>query len=95
MTKHHEEIANSTWFLLVGDKILLLALFIFFAPALWALRTFHSGQIVVGALAFATWAGVDAWALWELNRWNYLRLRISVLCTLLGLAAAILGIWSN
>lgn len=95
MTKHHDEIAKSTWFLLVGDKVLLFALFVFFAPAVWALRTFHSGQIVVGAFAFVVWAGVDAWALAELHRRNYLRWHISVPCTLLGLCTAILGVWSN
>lgn len=57
MTKHHDEIANSTWFLLVGDKVLLVALFVFFAPAVWALRTFHAGQTIVGAVAFCAWAG--------------------------------------
>ncbi|MCW5649006.1 MAG: hypothetical protein KIS62_04610 [Ramlibacter sp.] len=95
MTKHHEEIENSTWFFLLGDKVLLLAIIAFFTPAVWALQLFHSGQVFVGSFAFVAWSGFDVWALWELHRRNYLRWRVSIPCTVLGLAAAILAVWNN
>ncbi|MES2950940.1 MAG: hypothetical protein V4858_20590 [Pseudomonadota bacterium] len=93
MTKHHTKVANSTWFLLTGDKILVLAVCVFFAPSVWALRLIHSGQVEIGSAIFVAWAISDGLALWQLHRRNFLRLSVSVPCSLLGVAAALLGVF--
>lgn len=95
MTKHHEEIETSTWFLLVGDKILGLAAMIFLAPSVWALWLVHAGDVLLGSILLVLWTAMDGWALWQLHQRKYLRLAISVPCTLMSVAVAALGIWST
>lgn len=95
MTKNHEDIAESTWFLLVGDKVLLLAVFASLAPFAWALLSIHAGEGLIGSIVFVVWSGLDGWALWELHRRKYLRLLVSLPCTVMGVLAVILGVWST
>jgi hypothetical protein len=64
-----------------------------FAPFLWALQLVHSGRVLLVAALLVAWTALDGWGLWELHRRKYLRLSVSVPCTILGIAAAFLCVW--
>jgi hypothetical protein len=91
--KHHKEIAESTLFALIGDKLLILAVFVFLLPFLFAFQLMHSGHLKTGIALLAIWTFVDGVSLWHFHRRKYLRLLISLPCTLLGIGAAFLAVW--
>ena len=95
MTKNHEELADSTWFTLFGDKVLMLAIFAFFLPTLWAVQLMHSGEIVIGSALLLGCVGLNGLLLWNLDRKKHLRMVVSVPCTLLGLLSIFLFVWGT
>jgi hypothetical protein len=91
--KHHKEIAESSWFALIGDKLLILAVLAFLLPFLFAFQLMHAGHLKMGIFLLAIWTIADGVSLWHFHRHNYLRLLISLPCTLLGVGAAFLIVW--
>lgn len=93
--KNHKELADSTWFMLIGDKLLTLAILALLAPSFWALQLIHSGSFWLGAALLTIWAVTDGLILWALHRHDYLRLLVSLPCTALGVVAAFLFVWQT
>jgi hypothetical protein len=95
MTKNHKKLTDSTWFTLVGDKFLMLGIFAFLAPSMWALNLLHSGQVVIGLALLTGCTGLQGRLLWELDQRKYLRLVVSGPCMLLGLLSIFLFVWQT
>jgi hypothetical protein len=95
MNEKHERISKSWWFMLFGAQVLGFALLALLSPYFFALRWIHSGHEWIGSIAFVTWTFADLTLLFYLNSRNYFRLAVSVPCTLLGIIAASLVVWSK
>lgn len=93
--KHHKEITDSTWFSLFGDKLLVLAIFAFLMPFLGSFLLIRGVHWLLGSAVLIVWTVINGWILWRWHRCEYLRLIISLPCTLLGIAAAALFVWGT
>ncbi len=88
MNHSNNEISDPLWYQLFGYEIFTVVIVALLAPSLWAFQLLHSGHILFGAAIFIAWAALDSWILWALHVKKYLRLIVSIPCTLIGIVAA-------
>jgi hypothetical protein len=91
--KNHKEVAESTWFRLIGEKLLVVVLLALLAPAFRAMELIDAAHYWRGGIILTGWVLVVGGALWALHRQGYLRLIVSLPCALLGLLAAYLAVF--
>jgi hypothetical protein len=84
---------NRWWFVLFGDRIVLMIAALSLAPAIYATWLVHQSKYIAGAAVGIAWLLSDSILLIALHNRRVVRLAISVTCTLAVLGAGSLVVF--
>jgi cbb3-type cytochrome oxidase subunit 1 len=88
-------VEQSSWFMLFGDRIVVLAAFLSLAPAIYAIWLFRESRFWAGAAVGVIWIVLDSILLITLHNRRVVRLVVSICCTLAVVLAAALVVYGR
>ena len=84
-------VTDSLWFMALGDKLLVAAVFACLAPVVYALDLARSGHVQAAVVVGVLWCAAQAAVLWYVHIRRLVRLVVSVPCVLLAVVAVVVG----
>jgi hypothetical protein len=88
-------IEQSWWFMLFGDRIVVLAAFLSLAPAIYAIWLVRQSSYWAAAAVGVIWIALDSILLITLHNRRVVRLVVSIGCTLAVVLAAALVVYGR